>query len=202
MGKINLLTGLNKISPVDLKGIKYVPQAKAAKPINDSFQRACECVSHYDESRCMVFGEIPSDYVDVKQIWVDAEPEKISRFTKKVIPASPAHWEESKSFKPSYFIEHLFSHGKGQGKEAVKNVVEESLQDVRTNGRVTLQADIIDGKTSPAGFYYKMGFRFTNGVNNKVLEEWLAKGGKRENAPMLTGMMYLPKENIQHCLNY
>ena len=37
---------------------------------------------------------------------------------------------------------------------------------------------------------------------NKQLEEWIANGGKRENSPFLTGMMYLPAENIEHCLNY
>lgn len=204
MQKINSLLKLVEISPAKLTGLKYAPKSRAIEPVKDSFQRCCECVSHYDESRCMVFGTIPKDYITTKQIWMEAEPERISRFGKreKIIPATPARWETYEEYKPCYKIEHLFSHVKGQGKEAVKNVVLKSLQDTRTNGRVILQADIIDGKTSPAGFYYKMGFRSTNHVNNLELEEWLKSGGKRENAPMLTGMMYLPKENIEHCLNY
>lgn len=28
------------------------------------------------------------------------------------------------------------------------------------------------------------------------------QGGKREDAPWAVGVMYLPKENISHCLNY
>ena len=65
-----------------------------------------------------------------------------------------------------------------------------------------IHADVIDGKTSPAGFYYKLGFRFVNNDNNKVLQNWIEKGGSKEKSPMLTGMMYLPSENIRHCLNY
>ena len=77
-----------------------------------------------------------------------------------------------------------------------------SLQDSRTNGRVTLQSDIIDGKTSPSGFYYKLGFRFSDESKNDIMKKWLEQGGKKESSPMITGFMFLPKENIHNCLNY
>lgn len=35
-----------------------------------------------------------------------------------------------------------------------------------------------------------------------MLENWLIKGGHRENAPFISGNMFLPEENIEHCLNY
>lgn len=60
----------------------------------------------------------------------------------------------------------------------------------------------IDGKTSPAGFYYKLGFRFANDESNKVMQNWFKTSGRREDSPMETGMMFLPAENIKHCLNY
>lgn len=50
---------------------------------------------------------------------------------------------------------------------------------------------------------YKLGFRYKQPAYNQELETWLANGGKRENSPMFPSAdMYLPKENIEHCLNY
>ena len=65
-----------------------------------------------------------------------------------------------------------------------------------------IDACCIDGKTAPGGFYYKLGFRFTNPTENEACAKWLAAGGKRENAPFAVGMMYLPRENIEQCLKY
>ena len=97
----------------------------------------------------------------------------------------------------------MWSGGKGSGTAAVQNVVEESLSNPLTKGRVMLDASSIDGKTHPAGFYYKLGFRYKQPAYNQELEAWLANGGKRENSPMFpSAVMYLPKENIEHCLNY
>ena len=114
----------------------------------------------------------------------------------------PDRWEETQSILPHYHIDKLWSTGKGSGTNSVQSVVRESVNNPKTAGRVTLDACCIDGKTSPAGFYYKLGFRFKDQKMNKQLEEWIANGGKRENSPFLTGMMYLPAENIEHCLNY
>lgn len=42
-----------------------------------------------------------------------------------------------------------------------------------------------------------------SGIKNiNLCEKWLRNGGKRENAPFVIGQMFLPKENISHCLNY
>lgn len=199
MKKVDFLTRIPKaLTQTDIKGIKYTPAIKSAE---DTFKRNCELRYKIDQENFEIFGEIPDDYVNISKTWQEARPQSKGRFG-KTIPAKEAHWEETRTLKPAYYIDHLFSHGKGQGKNAIKLVVTESLNNPQTQGRVTLHADIIDGKTSPAGFYYKMGFRSTNKANNQELEKWLAMGGKRENAPMLGGIMYLPKENILHCLNY
>ncbi|MCQ2755057.1 MAG: hypothetical protein MJ231_08465, partial [bacterium] len=118
---------------------------------------------------------------------------------KRVIPA---HYDEVQKMLPHYHIDKLWSSGKGTGTTAVQEVVSRSLSNPRTAGRVTLDASCIDGKTSPAGFYYKLGFRFKQPNLNKELEEWLSKGGRKENAPFITGTMYLPQENIEQCLKY
>ena len=191
------------ISATNKINSKHAPITNTVKnQTKDTFTRACECVFGFDDSKTMVFGDFPKDYVNIEEFLSEEEPEHYSRILKKLIPARPAQIMYTQTLKPSYFISHLFSHGKGQGKEAVKNVVKKSLEDSRTQGRVTLQSDIIDGKTSPSGFYYKLGFRFAVDDKNKLLQDWINKGGNKADAPMITGLMYLPKENICQCLNY
>ena len=90
---------------------------------------------------------------------------------------------------------------KGAGTKAVKALVERSLADKDTQGRVVVDVQIIDEKTSPAGFFYKLGFRFVDTQMNEVMENWVRQK-TLINAPKLTGMMYLPKENINRVLMY
>ena len=85
---------------------------------------------------------------------------------------------------------------------AIKSVLKKSLENPLTQGRIVLFSTTLDGESYPSGFYYKMGFRLTEENKNKVLENWLAAGGKKEISPRIEGTMYLPKENIEHCLNY
>ncbi len=121
---------------------------------------------------------------------------------KTVTETVPAHWEEYATWLPHYYIDKLYTTGKGSGTNTVQTIVRQSLQDPKTQGRVMLDACCIDGQTSPGGFYYKLGFRFINEKTNLECEKWLSSGGRREDAPWATGLMYLPKENISHCLNY
>ena len=203
MVKINRVIGcVNNLLPEKVKSEAQTAQKTAVKNSSDVFGRSCECKFYYDDSGCVAFGDFPENYINIKKVFVEAKPETYSRFKRRNIPAEAAHWDTLQTFKPAYYIEHLFSHAKGQGTQAVKDVVLKSLNDTRTQGRVLIHADVIDGKTSPAGFYYKLGFRFVNNDNNKVLQNWIEKGGSKEKSPMLTGMMYLPSENIRHCLNY
>ena len=174
--------------------------AKKGSSVIDLFQKKCLCKFSCDEG-VAVKGDYPKNYVNIKKIWIDTTPDSYSSTINKTVPAGAGYWETVQMLKPSYFLDYLYSYGKGQGSLAVKNVVMKSLNNPKTRGRVVLHADIIDGKTSPAGFYYKMGFRFTKSENNKIMADWLKKSGKREDAPMLTGYMYLPSGHINHCLN-
>lgn len=115
---------------------------------------------------------------------------------------SPHFYKKCPQLKPHYNIGELWSKGKNTGTNAIKDVVLQSLNDSETQGRVLLHACSVDGKTSPVGFYYKLGFRSTYPKTNEACAKWLAEGGKMENAPVGYETMYLPKENIQHCLNY
>ena len=159
--------------------------------------------SHFDTGGTTQFAPIPDNYVKKTSEFVDEYtytakfgPNKGQKITK------PAHYEERKTMLPHYHIDKLWTTGKGSGTQSVQAIVSESLANAKTQGRVTLDACCIDGKTSPAGFYYKLGFRFNQPQLNEDMAKWLASGGKRENAPFLTGAMHLPAENIEHCLNY
>lgn len=188
------LEGVHYFPPKDNKLVR-VPEA-------DGFTKCCEAISRYDNDTVSVFGDWPSDYVTKTRYLVPEQPERYNTILKRWSKARPAHYEEEQYLKPNYFLEYLESRAKGQGTAEIKKLVSRSLADPRTKGRVVTHADIIDGKTSPAGFYYKLGFRFPNKDFNRELEQWIINGGKRQDSPMITGMMYLPKENIFHCLRY
>lgn len=159
--------------------------------------------SHYDIGGFRQLGNMPKDYVKVTNEFIEEHIYTIPIGPNKgKIKITPAHLEEVQEMLPHYHIDKLWTGGKGSGTMAVQNVVSKSLTNPLTQGRVTLDACCIDGKTSPAGFYYKLGFRFKDKDMNNELATWIENGGKRENAPFLTGFMYLPKENIEHCLNY
>lgn len=166
-------------------------------------QPMAKITSHYNRGQSLVLGYMPDDYVTKEHLCI-----KGGTYIPKIGPKKgqevtvPDRWIDSSISLPSYHIDMLWSGGAGSGTKSVQQVVARSLEDPRTTGRVTLDACCIDGKTSPAGFYYKLGFRFQNQDLNIKLEEWLKNGGKRENAPFITGTMFLPKENIEQCLKY
>ena len=111
--------------------------------------------------------------------------------------------------KPVTIIDELISFEKGAGTKAIKEIVRKSLSDI-SQGRVALLASNINYKKGhPMGFYYKLGFRSINEKYNKICENWLKNGGRLEDRPteIKWGLftppeMYLPRENIEHCLNY
>ena len=163
------------------------------------------------------FGSMPDYYTTKRNVHIEAEPEywtvkrnsrvravKCDKDTPGAIyhPSVPAHDEIWKDWSDYYHIQKILGDGQGAGTAQVRQVVLESLIDNQTRGKVLLEATCIDGKTHPAGFYYKLGFRHTNEQFNIELEKWLKEGGKKENAPWCQGNMYLPRENILHCLYY
>ena len=90
---------------------------------------------------------------------------------------------------------------KGAGTKAVQTVLERSLADKETEGRLVVLAEITDGQTSPAGFFYKLGFRFVDKSLNETMEEWLRKN-ENTDSPKVTGIMYLPKNLIKKLMMY
>ena len=175
---LNMITFNTITSPVIFR-IKNnnISRQKINFRSKDTFEKSYECYDVFCElDNNSVMGNYPADYIYEK---------------------SGKHF-----LKPYYYILNLESFKKGGGTMAIKNVVRKSLKNPLSEGRVIVHsADLIPKKYS-AGFYYKLGFRFTDEEKNKILQNWLSSGGRKENSPSVEGLMYLPKENIEHCLNY
>ena len=105
--------------------------------------------------------------------------------------------------KSCYKIDQIASpeRFRGAGTKAVQTVLERSLADKDTEGRIVVYAEVTDGQSSPAGFFYKLGFRFLDNSMNDVMETW-ARRNIRTELPSLTGLMYLPKQNINKLMMY
>jgi len=165
------------------------------------------CCKELSDGLALAGKAYPAEYISlISREYVPEVYEHFSysSFLKRWYHRQPeaAHFVETYQFTPHIMLAKLWSGGVGTGTKAVQNTVRESLHNPRTRGRVLIDACCIDGKTAPGGFYYKLGFRFTNPANNKICAKWLAAGGKREQAPFVVGEMYLPRENIEHCLKY
>lgn len=92
----------------------------------------------------------------------------------------------------------------GTGTRTIQKILRESLADSICQGRLRIQVFPLDiSRGNPLGFYYKLGFRADNIELNKKCAQWLANGGQKDKVPFSMGAnMYLPKENIEYCLNY
>lgn len=193
----------SKINIAGLKSCSVDTFTKVTPAHTPPTEALAQITSHFNNGGTIVFGDIAENYVTKNRIFIKGNT-RIEKFGPKKgqLVTTPDRWLESSISLPHYHIDKLWTGGRGSGTKAVQGVVAESVANPKTAGRVTLDACCIDGKTSPAGFYYKLGFRFQEQESNKILAEWLKNGGKRENAPFLTGSMYLPQENIEHCLNY
>ena len=105
--------------------------------------------------------------------------------------------------KSCYQIDNIVAPQRymGAGTKAIQSVLDRSLSDKDTEGRLIVYAEITDGQTSPAGFFYKLGFRFLDNSMNDVMEKWLSKNLKTD-FPTLTGVMYLPKNHVNKLMMY
>ena len=147
-------------------------------------------------------GVIEDDYVDVVEETLNLErkPEEGNFFNKQsfIIPVK----RKIQYLKNCYIIDYIQSPKPrcGLGAEAVKALAEKAMFDPKAEGRiVTFSAPLIK-ESSPALFFYKLGFRFTSPQANEYMEECLRK--KVPDIPVQTGMMYLPKNRLHKLLHY
>lgn len=147
-------------------------------------------------------GVIEDDYVDVVEETLNLErkPEEANFFKQQsfIIPVK----RKIQYLKNCYIIDYIQSPKPrcGLGAEAVKALAEKAMFDPKAEGRiVTFSAPLVK-ESSPALFFYKLGFRFTSPQANEYMEECLRK--KVPDIPVQTGMMYLPKNRLHKLLHY
>lgn len=99
--------------------------------------------------------------------------------------------------KPSIFISHL------EGNRCGTRLMQIAGQDAvrQTEGRMVLDAQCVDGLTSPDAFYFKLGFRKLNLHENDLIKSYIDKG-KIIPPDSFSDRMFLPRENLLHLLNY
>ena len=144
-------------------------------------------------------GEIEDDYVDIVE---EILPQNNSNFFTSQEFASPPIKRQIKYLKNCYIIDYIQSPKArcGLGTEAIKNLAEKAMFDSKADGRIVTFSAPMTKESSPALFFYKLGFRFTSPEANQYMEECIIK--KIPDIPAQVGMMYLPKSRLHKLLRY
>lgn len=144
-------------------------------------------------------GEIEDDYVDIVE---EILPQNNSNFFTSQEFVSPSIKRQIKYLKNCYIIDYIQSPKArcGLGTEAIKNLAEKAMFDSKADGRIVTFSAPITKESSPALFFYKLGFRFTSPEANQYMEECIIK--KIPDIPAQVGMMYLPKSRLHKLLRY
>lgn len=144
----------------------------------------------------IIAGEIDDDYVDIVEEDDTSFSTDLNFF--QIMPKK----RKIKYLKNSYIIDYIQSPKMkcGLGTEALKGLAEKAMFDSRAEGRIVTFCAPVWKESSPAQFFYKLGFRFMDSEANQYIEECIIK--KVPDAPPQTGMMYLPKKNIHKLLRY
>ena len=145
----------------------------------------------------IIAGEIDDNYVDIVE-----EEEVISSTPNLVLLKPIVRKKKTKYLKNSYIIDYIQSPKIkcGLGTEAIKNLAEKALFDPRTEGRIVTYCSPVWKESSPAQFFYKLGFRFMDPNANAYIADCIVK--KAADTPPQTGMMYLPRSNMHKLLRY
>lgn len=107
-----------------------------------------------------------------------------------------------KYFNSTYLLTNIESPEpyKGEGTEALQGLVEKSLIDEDTQGRVILYLSQIAPEDSSWKFFYKLGFRSVDENINLLIQDAIDKNMNKIIIP--EAYMYLPQGNIQKLLRY
>ena len=152
-------------------------------------------------------GEIDDNYVDIVE--EEIAPSKNSYDSSGMFSAAgsmlfqaPSYKRKTKYLKNCYIIDYIQSPKThcGLGTEAIKQLAEKAMFDTKAEGRIVTFSAPIMKESSPAIFFYKLGFRFTDPYSNEVIEECIQKN--MPDIPAQIGMMYLPKNRLQKLLMY
>lgn len=147
----------------------------------------------------IIAGEIDDDYVDIVE-----EDDSDGQFSNQHFNFFQPKVDKKKTkyLKHCYVVDYILSpvQRRGLGTDAIKSLAEKAFFDKRTEGRIVTFSTPIVKESSPAIFFYKLGFRFIDPAANKYIEECLAKN--IPDIPAQSGMMYLPKTQLHKLLRY
>jgi len=146
----------------------------------------------------IIAGDIDENYVDI----IEEEAPQNSEEQSFNFFQSPPQKKKTKILKDCYVIDFIQSPRAycGMGTEAVKGLAEKAMFDKNMEGRIVTFSSPVWRESSPALFFYKLGFRFIDPAGNDYMEECLIK--KVPDIPPQIGMMYLPKYNLHKLLRY
>lgn len=145
-------------------------------------------------------GEIDDDYVDIVEEDDYSDNRNMNQeFT--FVNLMPRK-KKVKYLKDSYIIDYIQSPQArcGLGTEALKGLAEKAMFDPKIQGRIVTYSAPVWQESSPALFFYKLGFRFMDTDANERMRECLIK--KVPDLPAQTGMMFLPKAHLHKLLHY
>ena len=145
----------------------------------------------------IIAGTIDEDYVDIIEEDIEKESDNSPNFFQLVKPKRRIQY-----LKNCYIIDYIQAPQpkRGMGTEAIKQLAEKAMFDSKADGRIVTFSAPVWKESSPALFFYKLGFRFMNPEANDYMEVCLAK--KIPDIPPQTGMMFLPKSNLHKLLRY
>ena len=159
-------------------------------------------------------GEIDDEYVDIVEEEIEYKG-KYSQYlnnqdnnnffnnsSSPLLFTPRTYKRKTKYLKNCYIIDYIQSPKPkcGLGTEAIKQLAEKAMFDSRAEGRIVTFSAPIMKESSPAMFFYKLGFRFIDPACNNVMEECLKKN--MPDIPAQIGMMYLPKNRLNKLLHY
>lgn len=146
----------------------------------------------------IIAGEIDDDYVDIVEN--DIEPDEPVEGMNFFAPRPQKR--KLRILKNCYVIDFIQSPKTrcGLGTEAIKGLAEKAMFDPKAEGRIVTYSSPVWKESSPALFFYKLGFRFMDPGGNAYMRECLEKN--MPDIPPQTGMMYLPKANLNKLLMY
>ena len=147
----------------------------------------------------IIAGDIDDDYVDIVE---EAELKTATAGQSFNFFQLQPEKKKTKFLKHCYVIDQIISPRQrhGLGSDAIKGLAEKAMFDSRAQGRIVTFSSPMWKESSPALFFYKLGFRFIDPKGNEYMEECLIK--KIPDIPPQIGMMYLPKSNLHKLLRY
>lgn len=143
----------------------------------------------------IITGDIDDNYVDIVE-------EEFAIQNNNIFSPIINEKKKLKYLKNSYVIDYILSpkmHA-GLGTEALKGLAEKAMFDNKAEGRIVTFCTPVCAESSPAIFFYKLGFRFMEPAANEYINDCINK--KIPDLPPQKGMMYLPKSNLHKLLRY